>query len=115
MNRNETTKFLEDKKTYKKVLGILESVSTSEGFGFESELVDLIAGGSVANTIYHLLNKERSPKPIINDIDVFSMEENNDIFFRNHSEEHFLIGEGITNETHVDGYGRIWVGKYGNT
>ena len=115
MGKKEIINFLEDRKTYEKVLDILKSLDTSENKNFDSEVEDLIAGGSVANTIYHLLNKERSPKPVINDIDLFSMEVNNDIFFRNHTDEHFLMGEGISNETNVDGYGKIWVGKYGNT
>ena len=115
MDKKEIINFLEDRKTYEKVLDILKSLDTSENKNFDSEVEDLIAGGWVANTIYHLLNKERSPKPIINDIDVFSMEVNNDIFFRNHTDENFLMGEGISNETNVDGYGKIWVGKYGNT
>lgn len=115
MDKKEIINFIEDKKTYDKVLGILKSLDTSENKNFDSEVEDLIAGGSVANTIYHLLYKERSPKPIINDIDLFSMEVNDDIFFWNHTDEHFLSGEGIGNETNVDGYGKIWVGKYGNT
>ena len=115
MNKREIINFLEDKKTYEKVLDILRPLDNSDNKNFGSEVEDLIAGGSVANTIYHLLYKERSPQPIINDIDVFSMEVNNDIFFRTPTDEHFLIGEGISNETNVDGYGKIWVGKYGNT
>ena len=89
MDKREMINFLEDKKTYEKVLDILKSLDTSDNKNFDSEVEDLIAGGSVANTIYHLLNKERSPKPIVNDIDIFSMEVNEDIFFRNHSDEHF--------------------------
>ena len=111
MNKQEIIDFLNSEETYNKVFELINDECQSNGTHLNAHpLEHFIAGGSVANTIYFLLNKHKFDKPVINDVDFFCFEEN----LNNHSiyEESF-IGFNINERPQLDGYGGIWFGSFG--
>jgi hypothetical protein len=116
MNRKEIIQFLEKEETYNQVLEIIKNECHNSGTHFDIYPKEyFLAGGSVANTIYYLLNKEKFDKPVINDVD---------LFYFNHKKEHSwsvyhdvnhdsFIQQEINTTTNLDGYGRAWLGSNG--
>jgi hypothetical protein len=111
MNKQEIIDFLNSDETYNKVLELINNECQLDGTHINAYPPEyFIAGGSVANTIYFLLNKHKFQKPVINDVDFFSFEENVD--GRILHEENF-IHVGINEKPQYDGYGGVWFGSFG--
>ena len=115
MNRKELIKFLNSEKTFNEVLGIINHKLQKNGVVVgDYPMHYFIAGGSIANTIYYLLNKEKFEEPVINDIDMF--------FFNNvlgydwgSNNLNSFIHTNLSNVVAIDGYGRTWFGPSGET
>jgi len=108
MTRTEIIEFLDSKETYNKVLEIIQDKGGDELS--HQPLGGFIAGGSVANTIHHILNN--TTKPVINDIDVFCIYNISDLWFLQFNENSFIdefTGVGINQ----DSYGSTYLGPQG--
>jgi hypothetical protein len=116
MNRKEIIQFLEKEETYNQVLGIIKNECHNSGTHFDIYPNEyFLAGGSVANTIYYLLNKEKFDKPVINDVDLFYFNHRKELYWNlNHNlGEDSFIQEDINVTTNLDGYGGAWLGSNG--
>ena len=76
MNRKEVIDFLNNEETYNKVFNTIKDECHKNDVHLDDYSQDsYIAGGAVANTIHHFLNKNRpsykNTRPVINDIDLF--------------------------------------------
>jgi hypothetical protein len=113
MGKKEIVNFLNNKKTYKQVLDLIECLCQKDGVSLKDYPQEyFLAGGAVANTIYYLLNKDKIDDPIINDIDLFFFNHVNEQNWSHNNTENF-IQEYINHVTTVDSYGRIWLGSHG--
>jgi len=121
MNRKKIIEFLNSNETYNKVLNIVNHECDIHGDRVGDYPLDcFIAGGSITNTIHHLINKGRptykNKKPVINDIDIFSFNRRTDLDWGSMllQDENF-INTTINHTINMDGYGRIWVGSMGES
>jgi hypothetical protein len=115
MRREEIIKFLKSEETFNQVLGIINHESESRGCGIgDYPMHYFMAGGSVANTIYYLLNKSKFDVPVINDIDLFNFSHNNNYYMGIPEVNNFIFGN-ISEDAniHLDSYGRAWIGSNG--
>jgi len=116
MNRKELIKFLNSEETYNKVLGIINHKLQVDGVGVDDYPMHyFMAGGSVANTIYYLLNKEKFQEPIINDIDLFSFNNIRGYDWNAMVDPNLFINADLNMVAGVDAYNRMWVGPSGET
>lgn len=116
MNRKELIKFLNSGETYKKVLDIINLKLQSNGVGVDDYPVHyFMAGGSVANTIYHLLNEDKFKEPIINDIDLFFFNNVQGFDWYPGNDTEMFINTNLSSVAGVDGYNRVWVGPSGES
>lgn len=112
MDRKKIIKFLEKEETYNFVLNTIDSECQKNGTHLDAYPQEyFLAGGSVANTIHHLLNK--TEKPIINDIDLFYFDHRTDPSWGYLDSTNSFITQIINPVTNVDGYGRVWRGSQG--
>jgi len=108
MTRTEIIDFLNSKETYDRVLEIIQDKGGDELS--HQPLYGFIAGGSIANTIHHILNN--TVQPVINDIDVFCLDNSESLYFHQIGENNFIdefTGVGINQ----DGYGVTYLGPQG--
>jgi hypothetical protein len=115
MSREEIIKFLNNEETFNRVLGIINHESENRGCGVgDYPMHYFMAGGSIANTIYYLLNKSKFDAPVINDIDLFNFSHINSHYMGFPEVNNFIFGN-ISEDTniHLDSYGRAWVGSNG--
>jgi len=111
MKRSEIINFLNSQEIFDKVLGIISHKALDEGSVIDDYPLDyFIAGGSVANTIYHLLNPDKFDKPIINDVDLFSFTINNIFYFSPINTSDFISPFTVNESLGLDGYGRSFLG-----
>ncbi len=116
MNRKELIKFLNSGETYNTVLDIINSKLQSNGVGVDDYPVHyFMAGGSVANTIYHLLNEGKFKEPIINDIDLFFFNNIQGFDWYPGNDTEMFIHTNLSSVAGVDGYNRVWVGPSGES
>lgn len=108
MEKQQILDFLNSEQTYNEVLSILNQFVIDNNSDLNQFSDDYyIAGGSVANTIYYLLNKHKFEKPVINDIDLF--------YFTNVYNNSNALRESVINfsdndnRISPDGYGRVWM------
>jgi len=116
MNKEQIIKILESKETFDEILNIINKESEIRGCNINDYPSHyFMAGGSVANTIHYLLNKERIEKPVINDIDLFNFSHNiNDFLFYQIEPSNFIHNFIGDTEIQIDGYDRFWVGDNGD-
>jgi hypothetical protein len=115
MSREEIIEFLNSDEAFNQVLGIINHESHVRGCGIDDYPMHyFIAGGSIANTIYYLLNKSKFEKPVINDIDLFNFSYTDSYYMGVPEVNNFIFGD-ISEDTdiHLDSYGRAWVGSNG--
>ena len=116
MNRKELIKFLNSGETYNKVLDIINRKLQSDGVGVDDYPMHyFIAGGSVANTIYHLLNEGKFKEPIINDIDLFFFNNIQGFDWYPSNDTGMFINANLSSVAGIDSYNRVWVGPSGES
>lgn len=116
MNRKELIKFLNSGETYSKVLGIINHKLQEKGVGVNDYPVHyFMAGGSVANTIYHILNEGKFKEPIINDIDLFFFNNIQGFDWYPGNDTEMFIHTNLSSIAGVDAYNRVWVGPSGES
>lgn len=116
MNKKEIINFLSKKETYDKVLELVNDVCRlNDTHLSDYPLHYFLAGGSVANTIYYLLNKEKFDKPVINDVDLFFFNNVQGYDWYLDSNPNTFIHTELSSVAGVDSYGRTWVGPSGES
>lgn len=116
MNRKEIIKFLNDGGTYNKVLEIINHKLQTNGVGVDDFPVHyFMAGGSIANTIYYLLNEGKFKEPIINDIDLFYFNNIRGLDWYHEINTEMFINTNLSSIAGVDNYNRVWVGPSGES
>jgi hypothetical protein len=121
MNRKEVIDFLNNEETYNKVFNTIKDECHKNDVHLDDYSQDsYIAGGAVANTIHHFLNKNRpsykNTRPVINDIDLFcfSRKSGYNWGLPLFTGENF-IQQPINPTLNMDGYGRVWFGTMGES
>lgn len=116
MNRKELIKFLNSGETYNKVLEIINRKLRKNGVAVGDYPTHyFMAGGSVANTIYYLLNNEKFEEPVINDIDLFFFNNIEGYDWGFTTNPNLFIQTNLSTIAGIDGYGRTWIGPSGES
>jgi hypothetical protein len=119
MNKDKIVEFLNDKNTYNTIMGILDYklvLNNNKETLTDYPTHSFIAGGAIANTIYYLLNKNKFDSPIINDIDLFCINNTHEPYqYFSHPENENFIHTTLNENINIDGYGRVWRGSCGES
>jgi hypothetical protein len=113
MTKTEIIDFLDNKETYNKVLSIIEGECTNNGTThlLDYDIDDFICGGSIANTLYFLLDPQNRGL-IINDVDIFLLKNKFNYLLSSQPFDTF-VDSFTSNGASVDSYGRAYYGGNG--
>lgn len=124
MNKKNIIDFLNSDQTYEQVYSMIENKLGCDGDNLnDNPITDFIAGGSVSNTIFYLLNKNKFSgyESLINDIDLFrfnhkkqSIQSSFSGFYDIKSPDNQWVRNTINESINVDRYGNMWVGSVGD-